>query len=256
MTYGFRSLLAIIALGAAVALPGATISAGAIDASDRAEIETIVREYLLENPEILLEVQQALEERQAVAQREQRIDAIASRKEAIFEDKNDPVLGNPEGNITIVEFFDYNCGFCKRAMNDMITMIENDDELRFVLKEFPILGPDSEGAHRVAFAFNDLMPENYGEFHLRLLGFDGRATEDVAMRIATELGADEAAIRKQMAAGGIPARVRNTYDLANVLGINGTPAYVVGDEVVAGALGESVLTAKIANVRQCGSTLC
>ena len=141
-------------------------------------------------------------------------------------------------------------------MNDMLTMMEADSELRFVLKEFPILGEDSQDAHRVAHAFNDLMPERYMEFHMRLLGFNGRANRDVAMRIATELGADEAAMQDLLAAGKIDDRIRATYKLASDLGINGTPAYVVGDEVVAGALGEQVLTVKVANVRQCGSTLC
>lgn len=225
-------------------------------AGDKDFIITTMREYLLENPEFMLDVQDALQEKQQSAQREQQAEAIESQKANIFESLADPVLGNPEGSVTVVEFFDYNCGFCKRAMSDMISMMEDDTELKFVLKEFPILGPDSEAAHRVALAFFDLKPEAYPEFHLRLLGFDGRAGEESAIRIATDLGVDEAELRAQMGDPSIAERVRATYALANELGITGTPAYVIGDEVVSGALGESVLSQKVANVRECGSTVC
>ena len=241
---------------ASAMLFAAALPAAAFDDAERSEIETIVREYLLENPELLLEVQEAYERKRAIVERQQQLETIGALNAAIFDDPNDPVVGNTDGSVTIVEFFDYNCGFCKRAMNDMLSMMETDGELRFVLKEFPILGEDSQDAHRVAYAFNDLMPERYMEFHVRLLNYNGRADGDVAMRIATELGADEAAMRERMAGGTINDRIRTTYRLAEELGINGTPAYVVGDEVVAGALGEEVLTTKVANVRQCGSTIC
>ena len=225
-------------------------------ALDKVAINAAIREFLLENPEIMLEVQDALQEKQMVAQREQQGEAIAAQKTNIFDNMSDPVLGNPDGDIAVVEFFDYNCGYCKRAMSDMIAMMENDPELKFVLKEFPILGPDSEASHRVALAFSDIMPEKYPEFHLRLLGFDGRASEESAMMIATDLGADEAELRARMEDPSISERIRATYALANELGITGTPAYVIGDEVVSGALGEQVLMTKVANVRECGSTVC
>lgn len=256
MAFSLRKTLLNTAVAAAVVLPAAAVPAAAFDDAERQEIETIVRDYLIANPEILLEVQEALTERQVAAQRAQQQDAISGQSAAIFEHASDPVLGNPEGSVTVVEFFDYNCGYCKRAMSDMLTMMENDSELKFVLKEFPILGPDSEAAHRVAFAVNDLYPEKYAEFHLRLLGGEGRADEDSAMAIATDLGGDEDAIRKQMDDPSIVTRIRETYELANALGISGTPAYVIGDEVVSGALGEEVLMDKVANVRECGSTVC
>jgi protein-disulfide isomerase len=256
MAIALRKFLLHTSVAAAVALPAATGPAAAFDKAEREEIETIIHDYLLENPEVLIEVQEALNAKQVAAQRAHQQDAIASQSEQIFQSPADPVLGNPNGSVTVVEFFDYNCGFCKRAMADMVSMMENDSELKFVLKEFPILGPESEAAHRVAFAFHDLNPDKYAEFHLRLLGNEGRANEEVAMRIATDLGADEAALRKQMADASVSERIRETYELANVLGITGTPAYVVGDEVISGALGEEVLSTKIANVRECGSTVC
>lgn len=223
---------------------------------DKQQINDAIREFLLENPEFMLEVQDALEQKQVAAQREVQARAIEEQRTNIFESMADPVLGNPDGAITVVEFFDYNCGFCKRAMDDMVSMMETDPELKFVLKEFPILGPESEAAHRVALAFSDIAPESYPQFHLRLLGFEGRANEETAMMIATDLGADEEELRARMEDPSIAERVRNTYALANELGISGTPAYVIGDEVISGALGEEVLTTKVANVRECGSTVC
>jgi hypothetical protein len=105
------------------------------------------------------------------------------------------VLGNPDGDITLVEFFDYNCGFCKRAMEDVVKIMETDSNVRVVLKEFPILGPDSLAAHQVSMAFRKLAPEKYGEYHMELLGADVRATEALAIELAKSFGVDEEALR-------------------------------------------------------------
>jgi protein-disulfide isomerase len=145
-----------------------------------------------------------------------------------------------------VEFYDYNCGFCKRAMEDMRALTKDDPDLRFVLKEFPILGPDSQKASVVSMAFHKMMPEKYGEFHNALLGGQGRATEAAAMKVAVSLGADEAKLRQAMKDPAIQEVFSKTYDLANKLTITGTPSYVVGNEVVFGALGQEVLAQKIA----------
>ncbi|MCT7375429.1 DsbA family protein [Chelativorans salis] len=216
----------------------------------RSEIEGIVREYLLSNPEIMYEVQAALEEKQRREQEANSQKVLAEASDDIFNSPYDGVVGNPEGDVTVVEFFDYNCGFCKRALSDMETLVENDNNLRFVLKEFPILGPDSQKAHVVSMAFRALMPEKYGEFHTRLLGNNGRATEESAMKIALELGADEAALREEMKSPEIAEAFNTTYELANKLQITGTPSYVVGKEIVFGALGGDVLSEKIENARQ------
>lgn len=131
-----------------------------------------------------------------------------------------------------------------------------DPELRFVLKEFPILGPDSQKAHVVSMAFRALMPEKYDEFHNQLLGGSGRASEASAMKIALALGADEARLREEMKDPAIIEAFEKTYDLANRLSITGTPSYVVGSEVVFGALGQEVLSEKIALAKSCADTTC
>jgi protein-disulfide isomerase len=236
--------------------PGVMTLAAADTAVDRLEVEGIVRDYLIRNPEILLEMQQVLEEKQKEEQRIAHLEVIRSARDQIFNSAYDGIVGNPEGKTTIVEFFDYNCGFCKRAQEDMQALTAADPDLRFVLKEFPILGPDSHKAHVVSMAFRTLMPEKYDEFHNQLLGGQGRAGEASAIKIALALGADEARLREEMKNPAINEAFEKTYDLANRLSITGTPSYVVGNEVVFGALGQEVLSEKIAMARDCEGATC
>lgn len=250
------AVTAIAALALCMALPFAPASAQSFDDAQRAEIGEIVRDYLLANPEVMIEVQEALEAQRTAEEDERRKDVIATASDDLFRDPSDPVLGNPAGDVTIVEFFDYNCGFCRRAMEDMNALIETDPNLRFVLKEFPILGEDSQAAHMVALAFNRLMPQSYGEFHEQLMNVDGRANEQSAIRIAVALGADEDALRQEMANPANARSVETTYLLAEALGITGTPSYVVGNQMVPGALGEQTLRDKIAEVRECPELSC
>lgn len=210
----------------------------------RGDVEAIVRDYLLANPEILVEMQTALETRESENQRLAQIDAIEGSSDDIFNADHDGIYGNPEGSVTIVEFFDYNCGFCKRAMEDMEAMVADDPDLRFVLKELPILGPDSQKAHVVSMAFRNLMPEKYGDFHRALLG-GARATEESAIDVALAQGADEAALREEMKNPAIQAAFEHTYDLASRLAVTGTPSYVIGSEVVFGAQGQNLLKEKV-----------
>lgn len=216
---------------------------------DRAEIEGIVRDYLLKNPEVLLEAQEALENKQKEEQKLAHLGVIKESKDEIFNSAFDGIVGNPQGKVTIVEFYDYNCGYCKRAMEDMVKLTKADPDLRFVLKEFPILGPDSQKASVVSMAFHRMMPEKYGEFHSALLGAQGRATEEGAIKVALSMGADEAKLREAMKDPTILEAFSKTYDLANKLSITGTPSYVIGNEVVFGALGQEVLAEKIAEAK-------
>lgn len=232
----------------AVAAPEVPPVAAVVEppALDKAGVEQIVRDYLLTNPEIIAEAQAALEEKQAEAQRIANLQVIKDNKAEIFSAKTDGVVGNPNGKVTIVEFFDYNCGYCKRAQADMLALTKANPDLRFVLKEFPILGPDSQKAHVVSQAFLKLMPEKFEEFHNKLLEARSRATEESAIKLALSLGTDEAKLREGMKDPEIANTFGKTYDLANKLQITGTPSYVVGDEVVFGALGEEMLSEKIA----------
>lgn len=247
----FKSLFAATAL-TLVSMSG---GAQAFDQSQKDEIGKIVREYLIANPEVMVEAQQALEKKQAEDRATQAKAAVKENADAIFNASTDIALGNPEGKTTVVEFFDYNCGYCKRAVSDMDAIIKANPDVRFVLKEFPILGQDSVDAHKVSFAFKHIAPEKYGDFH-RMLMTGEHANEARAIEVAKSLGVTEEALRAKMAEVSQDDSVRQTYQLATKLGITGTPSYILGDEAVFGAVGESDLNQKIASVRQCGKTTC
>lgn len=248
-----KYLFAAAALTATTVLP---VAASALDEQQKQEIGAFIKEYLIANPEIMLDVQDALEAKQQEARLKQASAAISENKDALFSSTHDIALGNPEGDVTIVEFFDYNCGYCKRALGDMDEILASDNNVRFVLKEFPILGPESMAAHKVSDAFRKLAPEKYGEFHRTLMAAPGRHGEESAMEVAISLGVTEEAIRKTMAESPNDAAVKEAYELATSLGITGTPSYIVGEEAVFGAIGHQTISQKVANVRTCGKATC
>lgn len=255
MTFFSKTVLTVsaIAMTASLAMVQPAV---ALDEMQKKEIGEFIKEYLVEHPEVLLDAQNALEKKQDEARLAQSAQAVAENRDAIFNSKDDMTIGNPKGDITVVEFFDYNCGYCRHALSDMDTLLQKDKNVRFVLKEFPILGPDSVAASRVSDAFRKLAPEKYAQFHHALLGSDGRASEDSAIEVATSLGVNEDAIRKEMAKSPNSDSIKATYQLANDLGVSGTPAYVIGNEMISGAIGLDAIEAKIENVRSCGKTSC
>lgn len=211
------------------------------EVNSRSDIEQIVREYLLENPEILFEMQSALEEKQQLQVAAQQKEILQTERSAIFEAPFQIEFGNADAKVTIVEFFDYNCGFCQRAMSDMQQILDESDDVRFILKEFPVLGEQSMGAARVSMAFSLVMPEKQGEFHIALLGTPGVKDAETALGIAESLGAGREEIVSKMEDPDIIATISETYRLADGLGITGTPSYIVGDKVVFGAIGYDAL---------------
>lgn len=258
--FGGKFLNSTAAKAAALFLGVATIfpvnSALALDPADRPEIEKIIREYLLANPQLMLEVQQALEVQQREQAAQRAADALAKNAETIFNSPNQGVIGNANGDITVVEFFDYNCGFCQRAMNDMNALLANDDKLKFVMKELPILSESSVEASRISTAIYRLYPAEYAEFHNQLLGSPGQKDGNRALRVAQAMKLDVDAINTEAQKNDVLGAFREANDLATSLGINGTPSYVIGDEVIFGALGQEVLREKIENMRKCGKTVC
>lgn len=249
-----RTVAALAVAASATAMIPAP--AMALDEADKAQVETIIREYLLANPEIMLEVQRALEAKQANERVASQQKTMRDMKDAIYSSEHQVEIGDKNAPITIVEFFDYNCGFCQRALADMDKFVANDNGVRFILKEFPVLGEESLNAHKVSLAFNKLMPEKSAEFHRELLGRMGRKNGEVAMELAVQLGADADAMKAELDKPYIMDAVRESYRLADGLGITGTPSYVLGDEVVFGAVGYDQLNTKVANLRECGKAAC
>lgn len=246
----------ILSAVSALAIATTFVLPATAEGTDRAEVEKIVKEYLLANPEILVEVQNALTAKREKEEKVARDKALSESANDIFNASADAIIGNPKGDVTVVEFYDYNCGYCKRALADMDQMVKADPNLRFVLKEYPILGEDSVKAHVVAQSFRKLMPDKYGEFHRELLGGGGRADEARAIEVAVGLGAKEEDLRKGMEDPAIGALFDKTHQLATSLNITGTPSYVIKDDVVFGAMGAEVLTSKVDNVRKCQKTAC
>lgn len=231
-------------------------SAFSFDDTQKKELGEIIKQYLIENPEVLVEAQTVLEQRQLMAQQSRMKNVIAEMAEDLKGGPDDIVFGNPDGDVTVVEFFDYNCGYCKRAMSDMVEIVKNDPNVKFVLKEFPILGPESVEATSVSIAVNRIAPEKAAQFHTEMLGSAGRADKVKAMSIAKDLGIDTAALEKEMLDEEHLSSISKTYEIAQALEINGTPSYVVGDEPLFGAVGSAGILEKIQNMRACGKATC
>ena len=252
MTSRFRAMT-LFAAAMMLALPAATPTrAQTFSADQKQEIEGIVKNYLLQHPEVMQDVMTELEKRQKAAEAEKNRAAVADNNATIFSSPHQVVLGNPQGNVTMVEFFDYNCGYCKHALSDMLTLLKTDPNLKFVLKEFPVLGEGSvEAAHvAVAARMQDATGKKYIEFHQKLLGGRGPADKARALAAAKEVGFDMARIEKDMGSDEVKKTIDENLKLADLIGVNGTPSYVVGEEVVVGAVGLDALKEKIAAERK------
>src|ERR1700704_3850342 len=225
----------------ALALLSAPPSASAQSFSDiqRGDIETIVRNYLLAHPEVLEEAMAELSKRQTAAEAEKHEASVAKNAEAIFNSPRGVTVGNKDGDVTFVEFFDYNCGYCKRAMTDMLDLMKSDSKLKVVLKEFPVLGPGSVEAAQIAVAvrMQDPSGKKYLDFHQKLLNSKGQADKARALAAAKEAGLDMAKIEKDSASPEVRATLEENFKLAEALGMNGTPSYVIGKQGGIGAVG-------------------
>jgi protein-disulfide isomerase len=244
-----RSTAAALLIAVVAAAPA---RAQSFSDSQRGEIERIVKEYLVAHPEVLQEVIAELEKRQNAAESEKQSAGIRQHKEVLFNSTHQVTLGNPQGDITMVEFFDYNCGYCKRALSDMMQLIKTDPNLKVVLKEYPVLGPGSLEAAQVAVAvrMQDKTGKKYLDFHQRLLGARGPADKAHALAAAKDAGFDVARIEKDLASDEVRETLRENMKVADAIGLNGTPSYIIGSNVVIGAQGYDVLKEKVDAARR------
>jgi protein-disulfide isomerase len=218
------------------------------DAEGDTALDQSIRDFLQRHPEVVVEAQQKYAQLQAAKEAAEAKTAVADNRSKLISDPALPIVGNPNGKITLVEFFDYNCGYCRKAHEDMLAVQKANPEVKIVLQPFPILGPDSTAAHVVAAAFNALYPAKYPQFHSAILSAPEKADEISVMDIAKSLGGDEAALRTEMAKPSVNEGFNRTYALATALKITGTPTYVIGDEIVSGAVGVEALNAGIKTI--------
>ncbi|MBP2230722.1 protein-disulfide isomerase [Azospirillum agricola] len=232
----FRSALLALPVMAMAFSPAAMAQSqpAAMDDAQRTAIETVVRDYLMKNPEIILQAVEALQQREKLAEAERAKKALADNQKALTRNPADPVAGNPQGDVTVVEFFDYQCGYCKAVQADTERLIKDDPKLRFVFKELPILGPASVIASKAALAAR--AQGKYLEFHNALMAQRGQLDEDVVLRLAKSVGLDTDRLKKDMESREVLSVIAANQALAEQLGIRGTPGFVFGDELVPGAI--------------------
>jgi protein-disulfide isomerase len=212
-------------------------------------MEQVVRELLKREPEIVYQALQELQRKGQVAALDRQRRIIAERRDELMYDPEAPVLGDPQGSATVVEFFDYRCGFCRRMLPTIQALLEEDQDLRLVLKELPVLGPESLLASRAALASR--AQGLYTPFHFALLQAD-EITEASVFRIAADIGVDVERLRRDMESPQIAATIEHNTKLARALGIEGTPAFVIGDALVPGAIDRTGLEALIDSARRSG----
>ena len=240
-----------LAAAAAFALPAAATDLSALTEAERDAFRAEVRAYLLDNPEVLMEAIAVLEQRQAEQAAAGDAALLAANAEALYADPDSWVGGNPEGSVTIVEFSDYRCGYCRKAHPEVMQLLELDGDIRYIVKEFPILGEQSTLAARFAIAVLRVAgPEAYGQVHdLLYTGLRGDVTPDALDRLATDLGLDAGAILAEMTTPEVDAIIAENLALAQRLRISGTPTFVIGDQMIRGYVPLDAMTGIVAEER-------
>ncbi|MGI9419756.1 MAG: DsbA family protein [Geminicoccaceae bacterium] len=212
------------------------------------QVEEIVRDYLMREPEIIYQALEELQRRQASEQAEQQKLALAERKDDLVNDPATPIAGNPDGDVTLVEFFDYRCGYCRRVLSSMQALMDEDEELRVAFKELPVLGEDSVRAARAALASRMQDESLYLDFHLALMSAEDLSADGI-MTIAADVGLDPDKLGQDMESEEVTAAIDANYQLASALGIEGTPAFVIGEALVPGAVDKARLSSLIEEAR-------
>jgi len=230
----FAAILVAAGLAFGLAQPAAAQEDQALSPKQVEAVRKVVKDYLIEHPEVIQEAVEALREKmrvQAEADAKKTMDAY---KDELYDNKDDPVAGNPKGDLVLVEFFDYNCGYCKQTLDALFDAVKADGKVKLVFKEFPILTDESEAAARAALAAKK--QGKYEEYHRALMKFRGRLDDKALLKLAADTGLNVEQLKKDMAAPEITKQLRRNQEVAHALQINGTPTFVVGGRILAQAL--------------------
>ena len=239
--------MAALALAMPLFMP-APACAQALTPDQTRQVEDIVRRVIKDNPRLILEAVEDMRKAEEAAGKAKALATLKAKRDQIARDPNAPVGGNPQGDVTVVEFFDYRCPYCKAAHERVTEAVRKDGKVKLLYKEFPILGPESVFASRAALAA--VRQSKYLEFHDALMTAKDRITDDQTIKIAQRIGLDVERLKKDMAAPEISRMLEANADLAEELGINGTPAFIVGDALAPGALDVPTLEKMIAEARK------
>lgn len=251
-----RHLLPALAL-AAVVLAAPAARAQEFTDKQKAAIGDLIRDYLMKNPDVIQEALVELDRRQKEQERVAIQGAISDLQPLLTGADKNIVVGNPSGDVTIVEFTDYNCPYCRRSVADLRDLIKADPKLRVVIRDFPLQGQDSIEAAQVSIAAkNQLKADKWWEFHIKLMESKSRVGKAQALAAAKEAGADMVRLAKDMDGPEIQSRLQDTMRMADMLKLSGTPAYVIGSEIVFGAVGTEQLRSTVTAMRQCGKAVC
>lgn len=217
-------------------------------AQSEAEFNERIRAYILDNPEVIVEAIQMWQQQQQQTEAQQYQNALRGLHDELYNNPETPVLGNPDGDIAIIEFVDYNCGYCRRVFNDLMALTEADSQVKILMKEFPILGADSLVASQAALAAQ--RQGQYAALHTALMQARGALNENRVLSIAQDLGLDVEQLQLDMHDPAITATLQRNQMLAQQLGINGTPGFIIGEEIVRGAVSMSQLQQLVAVARR------
>ena len=231
--------------------------AAEFSAPQRSEIELIIRDYIVAHPDVIKDAILELQRREKAEEVAVRDKTLKESADVLYRSTHQGVIGNPNGKITLVEFFDYNCGYCKKSLADVVRLSKEFPDLRIVLKDFPVLGQGSVEAAQVEAAVrNQFSGEKFSDFHQKMLGGRGHVGKAQAMALAKEMGADMTRLDADMRKPEVTQGIAEVMGVADKLALNGTPSWVLGDEVIVGAVGYDELREKIGNMRKCGKAAC
>jgi len=232
---------------------GKTVQMAALDPT---QVNKLVEDYLMSDPTILTRMNDKLDAEKKLAERKAMKDELTAHTAEIYQSADNVILGNPKGDVTLVEMFDYNCTYCRGALPDLATLMAEDPNLRVILKQFPILSDGSVDAARVAVLVSKDPRINYWDFHQKMFAERGEVGASQALEVAAALGGNRGELMLDMNGKDATNAIQDGYKLAKALNIGGTPSYILGDEIIPGAVPIDQLREKIANLRACGSTEC
>lgn len=250
-----RYLLSAIWVACVIAVAGPALAQGEISPApqftplQQEQIRGIMREYLLENPEVIYEAIQILQQRQQAEQKDRQRLALSDQHDQLFNSPTDPTFGGDNADVIVVEFFDYKCQFCKKTWPTLAKLLDEDRGVRLVYKEFPILGEDSVYAARASLAVHRQDEKKYKKFHEALMRASGTLTEKVVMAVAKSVGIDTGRLKESMQDEEINTIIEGNLRLAQSLGISGTPTIIIGDQVIPGAVNLKTMQAYVRAAR-------